>query len=166
MKKNICVSNLSFFILIFLSLNVILACSSNKQEKYIKKKTEEFNKYLNDIHGISGVNGDVFCVIDISVDCNCLDYILNELNEIGICSNLKIIWVGLSSDSIISEKIRKISNNYNIIHDESKRIYFFETGFYKPLIVYFKPSQNYGDIRVVLDKDLKDEMRLLARSCL
>jgi len=143
-----------FFILIY-------GCNSKPHSK----NRTEILRYFSEIHLFKPDKPSIYCIIDISVDCSCLDLLLNELIILPDCENLSLIWIGNTVDSITSKKIELINAKFKYYSDFGKRIYLYETGFYKPLICYFKPNDSLPIVRTILDQFLSDEIKLLMREC-
>lgn len=124
---------------LIISLLLLLNCtSSNNRYYYI----EGFERYLNDIHQKEnfGENNVIYYITPISDNCDsCIESNLILLNNLNTELNLTPILVGKNQDKNYSKVIDEVVNKYpEILFDSNSKIFSYQTGFGKPLLIHVK----------------------------
>ncbi len=117
---------------------ISFVCISCNQNKYPYEKG--IAQYFNEVHkiGVDKFNKKLVYILPINecVSCNETTINLNMLNNLPIDKNLLILIVGLEENSIFKQKVNKIKNI--CLFDNNARIYNYQTGLQKPLLLKYE----------------------------
>tara|TARA_R110002033_G_scaffold5978_9_gene24439 strand:- start:8943 stop:9422 length:480 start_codon:yes stop_codon:yes gene_type:complete len=145
MKKTI----LKKVLLLFITSSILLSCSDSIKYKNFKG----FKEYLKEIHIESKVDNQIFYIVRIEdcFTCSTTETNLNMLSKLDTIKNLKIITVGNTTRDIYKKLIKTIANKNKVFEDKSSKIFSFETGFSKPLLIHLKNKKKVLFFREITD---------------
>lgn len=119
------------FIILFFSCNF----NHQKQERQIKK-------YFQQVFNINYLNGKYYIFkVDSCSSCNTKELAFEFFLNNDFTENTTLLIIG-SIENRYKNKIDILENlNYNIINDTTSKLYAYETGFSKSMLVHFKDNK-------------------------
>lgn len=114
-----------------------MSCNFNQQ-----KQERQIKKYFQQEFNINYLNGKYYILkIDSCSSCKtkelAFDFFLNN----NFTQNTTLLTIG-SIENQYKNKIEILENlDYNIIHDHTSKIYAYETGFSKSMLIHFKDNK-------------------------
>jgi len=123
-----------FKVFAFLFL-VMLSCSE-KIEKNEFRYSEDFFRYLEEVHRIEYEENTLFYLLDLQSCDPCIDANLKMLSELDRISNLTIILLAKPRFDKWDNELKKLFERQNILEDANSEAYLFELGLGKPMILY------------------------------
>lgn len=128
----------SLFLLIVL---FTISCSSFKKEcKYFKG----FSLYLKNTFDfeVSDIEKQIFYMLPLAACDQCLQVNIDMLERFdGDTSKITMVLIGTLNDAELGQRVQSLTSKFKTIKDRKSKIYKYETGLSKPLLVHIEAGK-------------------------